>query len=75
MTIKLYDENAYATEFEAKVLEVNKKDESYELVLDKTMFFPEEGGQSCDMGSINGCMVKHVRIKDNVIYHLVDKEF
>lgn len=48
MTEKLYDKNSYATEFEAKVLSCEKCDKGYEIILDKTLFFPEEGGQCCD---------------------------
>lgn len=57
-TKKLYDLDAYGTEFEAKVLtceEVKKKDTTdYAVTLDQTLFFPEEGGQSPDQGTING---------------------
>ena len=52
-TIKLYDENAYANEFEAKVLSCEAVDEGedcYRLILDRTLFFPEEGGQTPDKG-------------------------
>ena len=51
-TIKLYDADAYATEFEASVLSCEKTNNGFSIVLDKTLFFPEEGGQSCDMGTI-----------------------
>ena len=72
-TIRLYDEEAYKTEFEAKVLaceEVEKKDgKVYQVWLDQTLFFPEEGGQSPDMGTIDGVEVLDVQIKDEVITH------
>ena len=54
-TIKLYDNTPYDTKFTAKILSlksVDKENNLYELVLDKTLFFPEAGGQSCDKGSI-----------------------
>ena len=54
-TIKLYDENAYSTEFTAKVLsceKVEEKEGQYRVVLDRTLFFPEEGGQTPDKGAI-----------------------
>lgn len=72
-TIRLYDEDAYRTEFEAEVLaceEVDKKDgKAYQVWLDQTLFFPEEGGQSPDMGTIDGVEVLDVQIKDEVITH------
>ena len=72
-TVRLYDQDAYATEFEAEVLaceEVEKKEKKvYQIWLDQTLFFPEEGGQSPDMGTIDGIKVLDVQIKDEVITH------
>lgn len=74
-TIRLYDNDAYATEFEATVLSCESKadtDNLYEVVLDQTLFFPEEGGQSPDKGVINGINVVDVQIKNGVITHTID---
>ena len=68
-TIKLYDEMPYSTDFKATVVEVNKN----EIILDQTLFFPEEGGQECDLGTINDIPVKDVQIKNDVIVHYVKK--
>lgn len=72
-TICLYDADAYQTEFEATVLaceEVEKKDgRVYQVWLDQTLFFPEEGGQSPDMGTIDGVEVLDVQIKNELITH------
>lgn len=72
-TIRLYDADAYQTEFEATVLaceKVEKKDgRVYQVWLDQTLFFPEEGGQSPDMGTIDGVEVLDVQIKNDVITH------
>lgn len=72
-TVRLYDQDAYATKFEAEVLaceEVEKKEKKvYQVWLDQTLFFPEEGGQSPDMGTIDGIKVLDVQIKDEVITH------
>ncbi len=74
-TIRLYDADAYQTEFEATVLaceEVEKKDgRGYQVWLDQTLFFPEEGGQSPDMGTIDGVEVLDVQIKNDVITHIL----
>ena len=54
-TIKLYDENAYSTEFTAKVVSCERledKEGQFRAVLDRTLFFPEEGGQTPDKGVI-----------------------
>ncbi len=76
-TKRLYDNDAYAKEFEATVLSCEPKadtDNLYEVVLDQTLFFPEEGGQSPDKGVINGINVVDVQIKNGVITHTVDIE-
>lgn len=74
-TIRLYDADAYQTEFEATVLaceEVEKKDgRGYQVWLDQTLFFPEEGGQSPDIGTIDGVEVLDVQIKNDVITHIL----
>lgn len=70
-TIKLYDSDAYISEFTAKVLSCDAEDKHYNIVLDRTAFFPEGGGQQCDTGTISSIEVTDVQIKDGVIYHTV----
>lgn len=74
MTTKLYDTDSYMTEFEAMVLSCTKCDKGYETILDRTAFFPEEGGQCCDTGTIDGIRVTDVQIKDNTVYHYMEAE-
>lgn len=68
-TKKLYDIDAYVTEFEAEVLSCDAAKEGYAVVLEQTLFFPEEGGQTPDKGSIDGKEVLDVQIKGDVITH------
>lgn len=73
-TLRLYDKDAYETEFTAEVLSCEEKaDKTYEVVLDQTLFFPEEGGQSPDIGTIHDIEVLDVQIKKDVIYHSLAK--
>lgn len=55
-TEKLYDSSAYDTCFTAKVLSCEEKKTKegsrYQVILDRTLFFPEEGGQSPDKGTL-----------------------
>lgn len=74
MTEKLYYLYPYLNEFEAKIVDVIKKEEKIFVVLDKTPFYPEGGGQPSDIGNINGVKVIYVYEKDNIIYHQVEKE-
>lgn len=73
-TIKLYDNDSYMTEFEATVLSCEKTDRGFAVVLDKTAFFPEEGGQNADSGTLGGAKVSYVSIKGGVITHYTDCE-
>lgn len=45
----------------------------YAVILDKTLFFPEEGGQSPDKGTINGVEVIDVQIKKDIVTHYVSQ--
>ena len=44
------------------------------LVLDKTIFYPDGGGQPADRGTINGIPVLDVREEDAQIFHTVSAE-
>ncbi len=75
MTAKIYYEDPHIGTFDATVLSCEKDKDAYALILDRTAFFPEEGGQCCDRGTIDGCEVLHVSIKNGVITHTVDTPF
>ena len=74
MTEKLYYENAYIRSFAANVVEVTSTDKGYDVILDKTAFFPEEGGQSSDTGYIGDARVSYVYERDGIVHHLTDRE-
>lgn len=73
-TEKLYYINAYTDSFTARTLSVLPVEGGYEVILDKTAFFPEEGGQASDTGFIGDCRVTYVYEKDGIIHHITDKE-
>ncbi len=73
MTEKLYDKDSYLKEFTASVLECEKSDEAWVVVLDKTAFFPEAGGQKSDRGRLDESQVLDVQIENEIIYHYTDK--
>lgn len=73
---KLFYEDTHILDFTATVVESisDEKGRGCWLVLDQTAFFPEEGGQTADKGTINGLDVLDVQNKEDVIYHLVNPE-
>lgn len=76
-TVRLYDEQPYDTEFEARVLSCEKAERGgtsvWQTVLDATLFFPEEGGQSPDKGTIDGNPVLDVQTERGVITHTLEE--
>lgn len=50
MTEKLYYEDAYCREFEGTVVSCQEGKKGYEVVLNRTAFYPEGGGQPGDRG-------------------------
>ncbi|MBE5933737.1 MAG: alanyl-tRNA editing protein [Lachnospiraceae bacterium] len=71
---KIFYEDINITEFDGKVMacEYDEARKLYKVLLDATAFFPEEGGQSADIGSLGGQRVMDVQIKDDLIYHYVE---
>lgn len=72
-TIKLYDLDSHLCQFEATVISCEKNGDNYEIILDKTAFFPEGGGQEADTGVIGDANVLDVQILSGVITHFADK--
>ncbi len=61
-TIRLFDDYPYEKIFTAKVIACTAREDGlYDVVLDRTLFFPEEGGQSPDTGFLS-----HAQIRANV---------
>lgn len=73
MTEKLYDRDSHIKEFSATVLNCEKSGENYAVILGKTAFFPEGGGQESDRGNIGVAAVSDVQIVDDEIIHYTDR--
>jgi len=62
---KLFYEDTHILDFNACILEATpaQKGNNVWLMLDQTAFFPEEGGQPADVGTINNDPVIDVQIR------------
>lgn len=69
MTVKLFENDSLLKECTAEVTACTAKGDIYLVELDRTVFFPEGGGQLSDQGKIADAAVTHVREKNGHIYH------
>jgi len=70
---KLYYEQPYMKEFEAKVTSCVQNGDVFEVTLENTCFYPEGGGQPSDTGFIGEASVSFVKEKGENIIHILDK--
>ena len=70
MTRKLYYEDCHLSCFTACVTGCEKTDQGYAVTLDRTAFYPEGGGQACDLGTLGDAQVLDVREKGGEVIHL-----
>ena len=71
-TVKLFYENSHLTTFSAQVLDCQENEKGYRIVLSATAFYPEGGGQACDLGTLGDVRVLDTREKDGILWHLCD---
>ena len=71
-TKPLYDTNSFQKNFEATVISCTPADEGYKVILDQTVFFPEQGGQTSDIGTLGDGKVIDVQIENDEIVHYTD---
>ena len=69
---KLYYEDSHLTEFTARVTGCETCEKGCLVTLDATAFYPEGGGQACDVGTLGGVRVLDVRERDGDVVHLCE---
>ncbi len=72
MTERLYYDNAYLTEFDGQVLACRPNGDMFDVLLDRSAFYPTSGGQPYDTGTLGSARVTDVQVVDGDVWHTVD---
>ena len=71
-TERLYERDAYQRRFTGTVLDCAPAKGGYAVVLDRSAFYPEGGGQPGDSGRLGAAGVRGTHIAEGVITHFCD---
>lgn len=66
--MKVYYEDAYLKDIESKVIEIDGKN----IVLEKTIFYPQSAGEPGDTGFINDARVIDTQLLNEKIVHILE---
>jgi len=69
MTLRLYRDDPLLLEFDARVEAVEGKGPHWRVILDRTAFYPEGGGQPADHGSLDAIPVIDVQEEGDRVLH------
>ncbi len=72
-TVLVFSEDPYKTEIEATIVDLQQNKDLFNIILDKTIFYPEGGGQPSDLGTIDApggiATIKYVRSDGDIVIH------
>lgn len=71
-TEKLFYVDCHMQQFSATVISCTQTEQGFAVVLDRTAFYPEGGGQACDTGNLSQVRVLAVREKGDEVVHICD---
>lgn len=71
MTERMYYDHAYLTQFDAQVMVCRPHGENYDVLLDRSAFYPTSGGQPFDTGRLGDAEVIDVNVIDGEVWHTV----
>ncbi len=70
-TERLFKQDVYMKKCDAEITSITEKEHHTVITLNRTVFFPTGGGQSCDIGKINNYNVIDVNETSDEIYHIL----
>ena len=70
--IKLFEQDAFLTDFDATVISCQSGNHGWDIVLNQTAFYPEGGGQPYDIGTLGSVNVTEVHGHGDAIIHCCD---
>ena len=70
---RLYYQDCHTKTFTAVVTGCGDTEQGYAITLDQTAFYPEGGGQACDLGTLADARVLYVGEQDGKIVHICDR--
>ena len=74
MTQRIFDTDAYCREFTAEVVSCQPgKKKTFQVILNRTAFYPEGGGQPGDRGTLGGAQVLDTQERDGEVLHITDR--
>lgn len=69
---RLYYNDAYLREFDARVTGIKCHNGAQAVQLDRTAFYPTSGGQPYDTGKLNDARVRDVFVEAGEVWHVTD---
>ncbi len=73
MTERLFLTDSHLFRCDARVLSCTPDADAYRIVLDRTVFFPNKGGQPCDTGALDQARVRACVEEGDTLVHLCDR--
>jgi len=74
MTERIYFKDSYTSEVKANLINKEFKDGFYKIIPDKTVYYPESGGQLSDRGFINGKKIIKVEPEGDNLVHFLEED-